>query len=151
MVPVIKTIKGNRYHYLQRTRRKGTRVFTENKYIGPVQKGDLVRATNKQTRQSVEHEVKSVNADNLALVEPISGIPFKFEDAKWSFKLIKRGEPPKPLQYKVGDAFIDKRTGERWFIVKVYQDKYEILNDRGGGGWMNEKRLLEEHYPMTKM
>lgn len=32
---VIKTIKGRRYLYLQRSRREGKRVRTENKYIGP--------------------------------------------------------------------------------------------------------------------
>jgi ADP-Ribosyltransferase in polyvalent proteins len=40
---VIKTIKGRRYHYLQRTHRQGKHVRTENKYIGPV--NDAARPT----------------------------------------------------------------------------------------------------------
>ena len=36
---VIKTIKGHRYVYEQRTRREGTHVRTENRYVGPADGG----------------------------------------------------------------------------------------------------------------
>lgn len=37
---VTKTIRGRRYLYRQRTRREGKAVRTENKYLGPVDRGD---------------------------------------------------------------------------------------------------------------
>lgn len=37
--PVIKTVKGHKYQYLQRTRREGKHVRTENVYCGPVSGG----------------------------------------------------------------------------------------------------------------
>jgi hypothetical protein len=34
---VVKTIKGHRYEYLQRTWREGKKVRTESRYIGPAE------------------------------------------------------------------------------------------------------------------
>jgi hypothetical protein len=40
---VVKTIKGHRYEYLQRTWREGKKVRTESRYLGPVDPAADVR------------------------------------------------------------------------------------------------------------
>jgi hypothetical protein len=52
---VIKTIKGHRYEYLQRTWREGKKVRTESRYIGPAApEGDGTTPPNERVNTTEE-------------------------------------------------------------------------------------------------
>lgn len=161
---VVKIIKGHRYRYRQWSWREPGRPHPRTKcqYLGPVDEtepvprisatiepGDVVRATNNHTGQNVEREVLSLKSDALALIEPTSGIPFKYPLTDWSFEILSKRPELKPLQFKVGDQFIDNNDGEVMTITKVLHDKrlYILLGTTGADATVTEKRLLDFSVP----
>ncbi len=152
---VVKTINGHRYRYRQWSWREPGRSHprTQCQYLGPAhstaRKGDVVRAIETLTGRIVEREVRSVKDDALALVEPTSGIPFKYAYDKWSFEVIRRAPRPRPLQFKTGDQFIDRHDGELMTIAKVLSEhgKYVLYGATGADATVTESRLLEGHRP----
>jgi hypothetical protein len=92
---VVKTIKGHRYEYLQRTWREGKKVRTESRYVGPAEvaqggapgrppragelddafgRGDVVRVTNKTTGEVRERIYACKTPTGFGLADKISGI-----------------------------------------------------------------------------
>ena len=155
---VVKKIHGRPYRYRQWSwREPGYRnPRTKSQCLGrattDARRGDSVRATHKHTGQIVQHVVVSIKPDALALVEPISGIPFAFPYDKWSFEVIAKASPPQPLRFKVGDQFIDKHDGEIMTVTKVLARKrlYILQGATGSDATVTEARLLDFATAVTK-
>lgn len=85
---VIKTIKGHRYRYRQRTWREGDRVRTESVYVGPVGSGDT-RGDGGGSRCDIrdEHELIDKIFDSASLIGVV-----EFPRKPWAGRYSSRGK-----------------------------------------------------------
>jgi hypothetical protein len=171
---VIKTIKGHRYEYLQRTWREGKKVRTESVYIGPAEvaqgsapgrppresdfdgtfsRGDVVRATNKITGEVRIRIYACETPTGFGLADRISGIPYKYKSSEWSLELLRKAPPLGLLQYKVGDTFVYLPDGEVMTITKVLEDKGKYILESISGSsdaTVTEELLLQHFKPSSR-
>jgi hypothetical protein len=167
---VVKTIKGHRYEYLQRTWREGKKVRTESRYIGPAEpaqgsapsrpprasdfdgafsRGDIVKATNKVTGEVRVRTFASETPAGFGLADFISGIPYSYQSSIWSLELLEKAPPLGLLKYKVEDTFIDIHDDEVMTIVKVLAErgKYILEGTSGADATVTEADLLKHFRP----
>jgi hypothetical protein len=91
---VTKRIKGRSYDYWQRTYRVGQSMKTENKYIGPaLGRNDRVLLIHKISGARQERTIRSILSDGYAVVDDVSGIPYKTTIETWDITLLKKGDP----------------------------------------------------------
>lgn len=62
---VIKTVRGRRYRYLQRSWREGKRVRTESKYLGPANHF-VTGSRRKSTKRRRRSQIQGYEARNMA-------------------------------------------------------------------------------------
>jgi hypothetical protein len=91
---VTKRINGRFYDYWQRTYRVGKSVKTENKYIGPaLARNDRVLLVHKISGARQERTIRNVLPDGYAVVDDVSGVPYKATSETWDITLLKKGDP----------------------------------------------------------
>lgn len=65
---------------------------------------DRIMLTDKATGKTAERIVKRVDGDTVVVMDDVSGIPYKASPEKFSFELVKKGDPAAPLP-KTGITF----------------------------------------------